>query len=182
MDEALANILEGDSTAVLVFFQADSRAVTMAFADRLTKTLATRAINAKGQIKFLPRLSTVAFRNVLKLADVVLDPFHWSGGGTSLDAFAADVPVVSLPGRFMRGHQTAAMLRMLGAEALIAADVDAYVRTAIEIATNQTLNRDLRALISANKRTLFDRDDLNGQFADALYRLMQEPPLAAGGV
>ena len=182
MDEALANILEGDSTAVLVFFQAGSRAVTMAFADRLTKTLATRAINAKGQIKFLPRLSTVAFRNVLKLADVVLDPFHWSGGGTSLDAFAADVPVVSLPGRFMRGRQTAAMLRMMGAEALIVADVKAYVRTAIEVATNQTLNRDLRALISANKRALFDRDDLNGQFADALYRLMQEPPLAAGGV
>ena len=182
MDEALANILEGDSAAVLVFFQADSRSVTMAFADRLTKTLAARAINAKGQIKFLPRLSTVAFRNVLKLADVVIDAFHWSGGGTSLDAFASDAPVVTLPGRFMRGRQTAAMLRMMGAEALIVADVDAYVRTAIEVATNQTMNRDLRALISANKRALFDRDDLNGQFADALYRLAQEPPKAAVGV
>ena len=82
----------------------------------------------------------------------------------------------------MRGRQTAAMLRMLGAEALIVADVDAYVRTAIEVATNQTLNRDLRALISANKRALFDRGDLNGQFADALYRLTQEPPKAAVGV
>ena len=175
MDEALATILERDNAAVLVFFQADSRAITMAFADRLTKVFAARSIDAKGQIKFLPRLSTRVFRMVLKLADVVLDPFRWSGGGTSLDAFAGDVPVVTLPGRFMRGRQTAAMLRMLGAESLIAMNVDEYVRTAIEVATNRTMNRDLRALIHANKRAVFEREDLNGQFADVLFALASEP-------
>ena len=174
MDTALAQILEGDSSAVLVFFQADRRAVTMAFADRLTRTLAARAINAKGQIKFLPRLSASAFRSVLRLADVVLDPFHWSGGGTSLDAFAGDVPVVTLPGRFMRGRQTAAMLRMMAVDVLIASDVEGYVRTAIDVASNKTLNKDLRALINAHKRALFDRDDLNAQFADVLCALVSE--------
>ena len=174
MDAALANILEGDSAAVLVFFQADSRAVTMAFADRLTKTLAARAIDAKGQIKFLPRLGASAFRQALKLADVVLDPFHWSGGGTSLDAFAGDLPVVTLPGRFMRGRQTAAMLKMMDAQVLIAADEDAYVRTAIEVASNRTLNHDLRATINKNKRALFDRDDHTRQFADTLVALAGE--------
>ena len=174
MDEAFAKILEGDSAAVLVFFQADSRAVTMAFGDRLTKTLAARGISAKGQLKFLPRLPGSAFRKVLALADVLLDPFHWSGGGTSLDAFAGDLPVVTLPGRFMRGRQTAAMLRMMGADALVAADVDRYVQIAIDVATNQTLNRDLRAIISANKRVLFDRDDLSRQFADTLSALARE--------
>ena len=176
MDEAFVNILEADANAVLVFFQADSRAVTFAFADRLTRALAARAINAKGQIKFLPRLSTAAFRKVIQLADVILDPFHWSGGGTSLDAFAGNVPVVTLPGRFMRGRQTAAMLRMMGLRALVVKDIEAYVRTAVEVASNQTMNRDLRAIIHANKRTLFDRRDLNSQFADALVAMA----LAAG--
>lgn len=171
MDDAFVKILEADTNAVLVFFHADSRAVTFAFADRLTRALAARAINAKGQIKFLPRLSTAAFRKVLQLADVILDPFHWSGGGTSLDALASDVPVVTLPGRFMRGRQTAAMLRMMEVEALIATDIETYVKTAVEVASNQTLNRDLRAIIHANKRTLFDRHDLNGQFADSLISL-----------
>ena len=175
MDDAFARILAGDAAAVLVFFQADSRAITMAFADRLIKTLATRGINAKGQLKFLPRLSGSGFRKALTLADVVLDPFHWSGGGTSLDAFAGDVPVVTLPGRFMRGRQTEAMLRMMDADALIAHDVDAYVKTAIDVATNNALNHDLRATINANKRALFNRDDLNGQFADALVALAREP-------
>jgi predicted O-linked N-acetylglucosamine transferase (SPINDLY family) len=174
MDEAFARILEGDCAAVLVFFQAESRAVTFAFGDRLTKTLAARGISTKGQIKFLPRLPAGTFRSVLKLADVVLDPFHWSGGGTSLDAFAVDVPVVTLPGRFMRGRQTAAMLHMMGADKLIAPGVDAYVSAAIEVATNQSLNQDLRAVIATNKCTLFDRDDLNRQFADALISLANE--------
>ncbi len=174
MDEALIKIIEADSDAVLVFFQADSRAVTMAFADRLGTALAARAIKARGQVKFLPRLNARAFRQALKLADVVLDPFHWSGGGTSLDAFASDLPVVTLPGRFMRGRQTTAMLRMLEADTLIAFDVDGYVRTAIEVASNKTLNHDLRAQISANKRVLFDRNDLNTQFSDALYALAND--------
>lgn len=171
MDAAFANILEGDATAVLVFFQADSRAVTMAFADRLTRTLAVRGINAKGQLKFLPRLSTSAFRKALRLADVVLDAFHWSGGGTSLDAFAGDVPVVTLPGRFMRGRQTMAMLQMMDARVLIARDADHYAKVAIDVATNRTLNHDLRALIAANKNRLFDRHDLSEQFANALVTL-----------
>ena len=144
------------------------------FLDALRDPTAARAIKARGQVKFLPRLNARAFRQALKLADVVLDPFHWSGGGTSLDAFACDLPVVSLPGRFMRGRQTAAMLRMLETKPLIASDVDGYVRTAIEVASNKTLNRDLRALISTNKRVLFDRNDLNTQFADALYALANE--------
>ena len=182
MDEAFAKILEGDSAAVLVFFQADSRVVTFAFADRLIKTLAARGINAKGQLKFLPRLNARSFRQALRIADVLLDPFHWSGGGTSLDAFAGDVPVVALPGRFMRGRQTAAMLQMMDVNALVTADVDGYVNTAIEVATNKTLNHDLRAAIHANKRTLFDRDDLNGQFAEALLALARDGHSDVAGV
>ncbi len=182
MDEAFAKILEGDSAAVLVFFQADSRVVTFAFADRLIKTLAARGINAKGQLKFLPRLNARSFRQALRIADVLLDPFHWSGGGTSLDAFAGDVPVVTLPGRFMRGRQTAAMLQMMDVNALVTADVDGYVKTAIEVATNKTLNHDLRALIHANKRMLFDRDDLNGQFAEALLALARDGHSDVAGV
>ncbi len=182
MDIAFAKILEGDSLAVLVFFQADSRAITLAFADRLAKTLFERGINAKSQIKFLPRLDACSFRKALRVADVLLDPFHWSGGGTSLDAFAGNVPVVTLPGSFMRGRQTAAMLKMLDANMLVAADIDGYVKTAIEVATNKTFNLDVRAVIDSGKRTLFNRDDLNGQFASVLRRLAQEPPQGPVGI
>ena len=168
MDAVFLKILLGDSHAVIVFFQAGSRAITMAFADRLSARLAKAGAQAKGQIKFLPRLGGDMFRRALGLADVMLDTLHWSGGGTSMDAFAVDVPVVSLPGAFMRGRQTAAMLRMMELPLLIASDVDDYVSKAIELASNRGLNESIREIIAAKKMYLFGQADANGAFAERI--------------
>ena len=168
MDEVFVKILAGDSRAVIVFFQAGSHAITLAFADRLAGRLANAGIHAKAQIKFLPRLNGGMFRSALGLADVMLDTVHWSGGGTSLDAFAADVPVISLPGAYMRGRQTAAMLRLMGLAQLIAADVDEYVAKAIDLASNRGLNQSIRETIAARKMNVFGRAEANEAFGDKL--------------
>ncbi len=171
MDDALAGILAADAAAVLVFFQAASRKITMDFAARQSARIARAGIRAQGQIKFLPRLDAVTFRRALATADVVLDTIHWSGGGTSLDAFAAGVPVVTLPGRFMRGRQTAAMLRMMGLEQLIAVDIDDYVAKATELAGNGVLSRSVRDAIARNRGQIFDRPHLTRDFADRIYEV-----------
>jgi predicted O-linked N-acetylglucosamine transferase (SPINDLY family) len=169
MDEVFVKILQGDDHAVMVFFQGGSRAITMAFADRLSGRLAAAGIHAKGQIKFLPRLEGAVFRSALGLADVVLDTLHWSGGGTSLDAFAAEVPVIALPGGYMRGRQTSAMLRLMGLEQLIASDIDDYVAKAIDIASNQVVNASIRETIATRKANLFGRAEANAEFAEKVY-------------
>ncbi|MBL0124751.1 MAG: hypothetical protein IPP88_19235 [Betaproteobacteria bacterium] len=169
MDDVFVKILQGDSRGVLVFFQAGSRSITMAFANRLAGRLAAAGISAKGQFKFLPRLSGGMFRRALGLADVMLDTLHWSGGGTSLDAFAANVPVVSLPGPFMRGRQTAAMLRLMGLQQLVAADVDDYVAKAIELAANRELNASIRDKIALEKRNVFGRAEANAEFSEKIH-------------
>ncbi len=169
MDDVFVKILSTDRRAVLVFFQADSRAITMAFANRLANRLERAGVSAKGQFKFLPRLNGSMFRSALALADVMLDTFHWSGGGTSLDAFAADVPVVTMPGEFMRGRQTMAMLRLMGLEQLIADDIDGYVAKAIELASNSAMSAAIRETIAAKKLSIFDRGEANAEFAERIY-------------
>ena len=169
MDDIFLKVLERDPRAVLVFFQAGSREITMAFANRLGDRLARAGIQAKGQMKFLPRLNGDMFRSALRLADVMLDTLHWSGGGTSLDAIAVDVPVVTLPGAFMRGQQTAAMLRLMGLEKWIASDVDDYVAKAVGLAADRTLNASVRAEIAARKSGLFGRAEAVSEFADVVY-------------
>lgn len=169
MDELLASIVGTDPGAVLVFFQSGARAVTLAFADRLSAKLRQRGVNARGQIKFLPRMDNETFRRALTLANVVLDTVHWSGGGTSLDAIAGDVPVVTLPGGYMRGRQTAAMLQLMQLTDLIAADADDYVRKAIEVASNAQFNAGVRYAIATQKTALFDQSGLSRRFAEALY-------------
>lgn len=169
MDEILVKILEGDSRAVLVFFQAGSRAITMAFGSRLSGRMAGAGIQARGQIKFLPRLSGEMFRSALGLADVMLDTLHWSGGGTSLDAFAVNAPVVTLPGAFMRGRQTAAMLRLMGLESLIATDIDDYIAKAIQLASNRSMNESVRETIAERKSNVFGRTEASAEFANKIY-------------
>ena len=179
MDEVFVKILQADSRAVLIFFQAGSRAITMAFANRLAGRLADAGVAAKGQFKFLPRLSGDMFRGALALADVMLDTLHWSGGGTSLDAFAMEVPVVTLPGAFMRGRQTSAMLTMMGLEHLIAADVDEYVARAIDLASNQSSNKMMREQISAQKINIFGRAEANAGFAEKIHAAAYTTPARA---
>ena len=169
MDEIFVKILAADSRAVLVFFQGGSRAITMAFANRLAGRLEAAGVAAKGQFKFLPRLNGDMFRSALALADVMLDTLHWSGGGTSLDAFAANVPVVTLPGEFMRGRQTMAMLQLMGLEQLIAADIDDYVAKAVEVASNHGLNVAIRETIVARKTNIFGRAEANAGFSDKIF-------------
>ena len=168
MDAFLADILESDPESVLVFFRATVRAVTEQFAGRLQRTLEARGVPARGQVKFLPRMGGEHFRRALAAADVVLDTVRWSGGNTSLDAFAAGTPVVTLPGRFMRGRQTAAMLGAMGLGELVAASRDEYVRIAVEAARDRDRNAALREAIARSRGALFERHEPIAALGEAL--------------
>ena len=168
MDALFAQILEADPGGVLVFFRATARAVTLQFADRLQRALRARGIEARGQLKFLPRMGGGGFRAALSVADVVLDTVRWSGGNTSLDAFAAATPVVTIPGRFMRGRQTAAMLSLMGIDALVAESREDYVRIALEVTRDRDRNAGLREAIRAGRGALFDRREPVQALAETL--------------
>lgn len=159
MDALLAQVLAADEAAVLLFFQAPAPGVTQRFAQRLQAALAARGIAPRNQLKFLPRMDEAGFRSVLAAADVVLDTMHWSGGNTSLDAFAAGAPVVTLPGRFMRGRQTAAMLGMMGIPELVASSPEDYVARAVGLARDTAANAAVRERIAAGREALFERPE-----------------------
>jgi protein O-GlcNAc transferase len=170
MDAIFVRLLAADPQGVLLFFQAPARAVTAQFGERVQRALAAAGLPARGQLKFLPRMPAADFRRVLAAADVVVDTVRWSGGNTSLDALAAGTPIVTLPGRFMRSRQTAAMLRMAGLESLVAKDADEYVRLAVEVARDADRNRALREAIAAGRGALFDRPEPVEAFAEALLQ------------
>jgi predicted O-linked N-acetylglucosamine transferase (SPINDLY family) len=102
---------------------------------------------------------------------VVLDTVRWSGGNTSMDAFAAGVPVVTVPGRFMRGRQTSAMLEMMELGELCAASPGDYVALAIDVASDRERNAALRKAIVERRETLFNRRECALAFQDALLRV-----------
>jgi CRISPR-associated protein Csy1 len=171
MDALLAKIAAADEDGVLLFFQAPARAVSEQFARRLQDALQAQGVPPRGQVKFLPRMDAATFRRALAAADVVVDTVHWSGGNTSLDAIASSTPIVTLPGRFMRGRQSAAMLRLIGLEELIASTPDEYVRLAVDVARDRDRNRALREAIVARRGSLFDRPEAVARLGESLLAM-----------
>jgi predicted O-linked N-acetylglucosamine transferase (SPINDLY family) len=171
MDALFARIAAADEDAVLLFFQAPARVVSEQFAARVQSALVACGVPARGQVKLLPRMSAAEFRRVLATADVVLDTVRWSGGNTSLDALAASTPIVTLPGRFMRARQTAAMLGLIGLGELVASTTQEYVRLAVDVARDRSRNRALREAIVARRGALFDRPEPVAQLGESLLAM-----------
>ena len=79
------------------------------------------------QVLFVPRMNQEEFFTLLSLADAILDIPSFSGGNTSLEAFAMGAPIVTLPGKFLRGRVTAGLYRQMGVTDLIATDSENYL-------------------------------------------------------
>jgi protein O-GlcNAc transferase len=170
-DDIFADIMAADPQAVILFFQANWPAITQTFGARLSRAMAAHCLAARGQIKFLPRVDENGFRGLLAMADVVLDTLHWSGGNTSLDALSVGVPIVTLPGEFMRGRQTMAMLRAMEAEELITGSRSEYLQKALQFASGATANEQLREKLLANCGEVFDRHEPILALADHLFAI-----------
>ncbi len=155
-DELFLKILEGDDNGVLVFFTGRQEAITRAFIKRLTQAFEARGLETTGRVKILPNLDHDDYLRVNMACDVMLDTLYWSGGNTSLDAFSCGLPIVTLPGEFMRGRQSYGMLRLMGVAELIADNEDDYVRIALRLGKNQDYRKEVSERILANTHKILE--------------------------
>jgi protein O-GlcNAc transferase len=82
-------------------------------------------------------------------------------------------PIVTLPGEFMRGCQTAALLRAMDASELIANDHADYVDNAIALASDNGMRESFRQKLIANRGAIFDRSEPVKQLAEHLQRIFE---------
>ncbi|HEX4859300.1 MAG TPA: hypothetical protein VFV17_09785, partial [Usitatibacteraceae bacterium] len=172
-DELYVELMARDRRAVLLFFQASYPALNRAFAERIARRMSARGLQPRGQFKLLPRQSESGFRAIVGAADVMLDTLGWSGGNTSLDALAVGTPIVTLPGEFMRGRQTMAMLRLAGCEELIARDAADWLEIAGEVAADRARNARLRKHLLEERGAVFDREEPVAALAERLEGLVR---------
>jgi CRISPR-associated protein Csy1 len=173
-DSLFFEILARDEEAVLAFFAATPAGQRQAFIERLQAGMKRRGLAPRQQIKILPLMSHREFRRVMSVADVMLDTTHWSGGRTSLDALGSGLPIVTLEGRFMRGRQSAAMLRAIGVEELVARDAQAYVDIALKVASERSYRDAIVERIRNGLPRLLDRSEPIEALAVTLERLISD--------
>lgn len=69
------------------------------------------------------------------LADLALDPFHISGGATSVSTLAAGVPVLTLRGNSFLARMGSSLNASLGMDDLDCQEPEQYIAKAVELAT-----------------------------------------------
>jgi len=134
-----------------------------------------QGLSPQGRVKILPAVSHDDYKRINQLCDVMLDTLHWSGGNTSLDALAMGLPIVTLPGEFMRGRQTMAMLKLLGVEELIAGSTEEYLAIARKVATDRSFRNDVSQKILKRRDRLFDDPVPPKVFGQLLEKLVRDP-------
>jgi predicted O-linked N-acetylglucosamine transferase (SPINDLY family) len=135
---------------------AKSQAVTDAFRARLAAAFAAAGLDAARHVVILPPMSQRDYLAAAGLADVMLDSIGWSGGKSTLDCLALDPAIVTLPGRFMRGRHTAAILRRIGCTQTIAGSLDEYVAIAVRLARDPVWRSEVRRSVAVRKHRGFE--------------------------
>jgi protein O-GlcNAc transferase len=79
------------------------------------------------RVEFLPRTHYHEYLSRIRAMDLMLDPFPYNGGTTTVDALAMGVPVITLAGDRSISRGGVSLLSTVGLADLIAANPDDYV-------------------------------------------------------
>jgi CRISPR-associated protein Csy1 len=155
-DALFATLLAGNRRASLVVFDGRHPQVTERFLRRVGRVFDAHGVSVAERLIVLPPFAHDDYLRINLACDAMVDTLHWSGGNTSIDALACGLPIVTLPGDYMRGRQSAAMLRIAGAPELIARDRDDYLRIANRLVDDAPWRERVAAAIRDGRGALFD--------------------------
>lgn len=154
-DALLARIAAAHRGARFAFISVFKPAVEDCLRARLAAAFAAEGLDAARHVVFLPYLRPGQYAALNRRADVYLDSIGWSGGNTTLEAVAHGLPVVTLPGRLMRGRHSAAILQRAGVTDTIARDEDDYVALALRLAEDASLRRSVGERLAAGAERIY---------------------------
>jgi predicted O-linked N-acetylglucosamine transferase (SPINDLY family) len=153
-DPIVERILDADPTGQLVLIEGHCARHTRLLRERIERTIPKVA----NRIRFIPRLSQEQFLSLVKTADVMLDPTHFGGGSTTIQALSFGTPVVTLPSKFLRGRISYACYRHMGLSELIAKDVDHYCEIATNLGRSAEMRAALRPELATKSEVLFSNE------------------------
>jgi protein O-GlcNAc transferase len=156
-DEALLRILIEDPKAHILTLASLWETWQARFRKRLENhPLAKQYPQALQRLHSLPRQSHHGYLNLLHIADVMLDTFHYTGGTTSYEGYMMGVPIVTRPYESTRSRQTLGNCHTMDLTDGVVNSLDHYVQTAIHLAEDASYNHHVRQEIQAKKSILFE--------------------------
>lgn len=167
-DPLYAELLQRLPHASLLLF--DDRP---AWREALTQRLQRAGIDT-ARLHWLTTGSRARYLQINSACDLMLDSRHFSGGNASLDALQAGLPVLTTPGRFMRGRQTAAMLGRIGLRERLCVDDPAQLADrAVELIESGEAQA-LRSALPQRLPELFEAEAARRAFVEHIQQLTSD--------
>jgi predicted O-linked N-acetylglucosamine transferase (SPINDLY family) len=160
-DDVFAHIAKRNTSSQFVFIERDTHSVEVAhlFKARIAEIFKRHDLDPDNCIRFVPPLNTQNFLRLLSLADIYLDSIGWSGGMTTLEALGCMLPVVTLPGEFMRGRHSYGCLRRIGVMDTVAQNIEDYIDIAVRLGLDEKWREDIKMKQASNLHKLYDDTD-----------------------
>ncbi len=130
--------------------------VTNTFLQRLDQAFDSFGLDYKKYCVLLSRLNRSEFAGVTAVADIFLDSIGWSGNNTAMESADFDLPMVTLPGKMMRGRHVMAILKRMEINETIASSKDEYIEIAVRLAKNRDYRQQIVQKIARNKHKLYN--------------------------
>jgi len=151
-DATLGAILEADPAGHLALVSSAHAGWNESLSQRFRRAFP----ESIDRVRFLPFMPEAEFFDLLASADAVIDPAHFGGGNSTYEALGLGVPVVTMPGPFMRGRVTLGCYRQMGFEDLVAATPQEYVSLAVRLANDGAFREEMRRRVRERSPALFD--------------------------
>jgi predicted O-linked N-acetylglucosamine transferase (SPINDLY family) len=166
-DEVLRGILDADPQGLIVTLEGRVPAWTQRLRARWLRTMPQHV----SRIRFLPAQPRDAFLQLVQAADVMIDPLHFGGGNSSYEALAMGLPLVTLPGDYLRSRITLALYRKMGFTDLVVGSIPDFVRQAVRCGSDITYRRDIQQQSRARADVLYEDPSEIRCWADTLASL-----------
>jgi len=151
-DEALAQILRKLPNATIALSAGTEPHWNELLTNRFKQTMPT----GFERIFLLPRVEYEKYRGLLALADVIIDPKHFTGGHTTYMAFSVGTPVVTWKGDRMSGRMTYGLYSQMGLTPLAAETPEEFSELVGKVVENPDYREELKTQINSNSDKLFD--------------------------
>jgi predicted O-linked N-acetylglucosamine transferase (SPINDLY family) len=151
------------------------------FMERLSAAMLRNKIDSDRVIVLSPAPNKADILQRLRLCDVYLDSFPFSGATSLLDPLEVGLPVVVMDGASFRALVGPALLRGIGMDELIAGDSDAYRALAIRLAADAALRDRLKSRIREKMQAappFLDGKQYGAQVGSALEEMWRDYELS----
>ena len=167
--------------AKFAFLSHFNRSITEKFKHRLHQAFAHFKLNSEDYCVILPRQNWVGYASLNLVSDIYLDSLSWSGGNSTLEAIACNLPIVTCPGEFMRGRHSYGILKMLGVTETIAQTEAEYIDIAVRLGLEPAWRNSIVQRIRERHSYLYEDKTCVVALEDFYRRVVHQGQLSSTG-